>query len=368
MRAAKITEKLALTASVLALSCSSDHRVSPWGGGAAPPLFAYVEAPDLGAQLRAIDRETAELGLTLRLELHGALPHGGGEVVVRAYAGADAVGRPTSAVRVATPRGVVMAVGPLDSADEDRDRATELVPSLLPGVVPAGPGGAGDEGGVFASGSDLNGDGDPDVVLRNEAGALEIWAVRSVGTTRYGVSLEVPPTLALDVDDDGRVDLGGRVAVAEGDAIAPDFLDVATFEEGRYTDRSSAAQAFHAARAAALGRPAPGDAPARGGEPGGAEGGEGTKRGRAPAGAPAEAAKPSAAPTPLDDRTRLRRALERAWHARLAGQPKSSVLSELDQEPVPAPLRAAFALHRERIARAGPAERPAPSGRAPAGR
>ena len=48
-------------------------------------------------------------------------------MVVRGYEGLDAVGRRTTAVRAATPRGVVMALGPLDARDAARTTATELV-------------------------------------------------------------------------------------------------------------------------------------------------------------------------------------------------------------------------------------------------
>jgi hypothetical protein len=355
MRGAKVTEKLALATSVLALSslsCASDHRVSPWGGGGPPPLLAFVTPPDLEAELRAVDRDAAALGLRLEVELRGALRRGGGAVVVRGYAGTDAVGRRTTAVRVATPRGVVMAVGPLAAGDLDRSRATELVPSLIPGAeVRASPGGDPAGGLAFASGTDLNGDGDPDVALRSESGALEIWAIRQAGSAPYPVELEAPPTLALDVDADGRIDLAGRASPrgAHAAAIAPDFIDVATFEGDRYTDRSAAARAFHAERAAAAAEPAKRAGPGGKTEPGGAA---------AAAGAP-------------DDAARLRRALERAWHARLAGEPRAAVLAALDREPAPAELRAELAIHRQRVAAAGGATAPTPTGSAsgtPAGR
>lgn len=331
MRGAKVTEKLALATpgfavaalaalAVLAcgsLSCASNHRVSPWGGGELPPLSAFAPRPDLDAQLEAMDREAAAHGLRLEVELRGALPRGAGEVVVRGYEGVDAVGRRVTAVRVATARGVVMAVGPLAAGDQDRRRATELVPALVAGGEPGG--------GAFASGTDLNGDGAPDVAVRNEAGVLEIWAVRPAGAAPYAVELEAPPTEALDVDGDGWVDLAGRAAVPEGDPIAPVLRDVATFEGDRYTDRSAAARAFHAA-----------------------------------------AKSPPAAPP--DDATRLRRAIERAWHARLAGEPRAAVLAALDREAVPLALRVAFAAHRQRVAAAGAATAPRTASGTPGGR
>ncbi|WP_437478451.1 VCBS repeat-containing protein [Sorangium sp. So ce1014] len=325
-----VTEKLSLTMCVLLISCASDHQVSPWGAARRPPLGAYVTPPDLEAQLRAIDVETAELGLKLEVELRGALPRRGGEVVLRGYRGTDALGRRTSAVRVATPRGVVMAAGPLDSGRVDRSQATQLMPSLLPGSQPD----ATEQLGAFRSGTDLNRDGAPDVVLRNEAGELEIWGVHPLGATRYAVELAMPPRFALDVDHDGTLELAGRIRVAEEDPIAPDLLDVAGFEGDRYTHRGSAAQAFHETRARGPGAEAAG--PSKRQEP------------------------------PKDDAARLRGALEQAWHALLAGRPAAETLAALDREPVPPALRGAFAAHRARVASAAPAApRGAPAGEEP---
>ncbi|WP_437619315.1 FG-GAP repeat domain-containing protein [Sorangium sp. So ce1151] len=321
-----VTEKLTLTMGVLLLSCvscttscTSDHQVSPWGAARRPPLAAYIAPPDLDAQLRAIDVEAdeLELELELQLELRGALPRGQGEVVLRGYAGTDALGRRTSAVRVATPRGVVMAAGPLDSGRVDRRQATQLVPSLLPGEEPD----ATEQLGVFRSGTDLNGDGAPDVVLRNEAGELEVWAVHPFGAARYAVELAMPPRFALDVDQDGTLELAGRTRRREGDPIAPELLDVAGFEGDRYTHRGSAARAFHAARGVEPTRP--------GGD------GAGQVKRQEP---------------PQDDAARLRRALEQAWHALLAGRPAKETLAALDREPVPPALQPAFSVHRALVA------------------
>ncbi|WP_437670909.1 FG-GAP repeat domain-containing protein [Sorangium sp. So ce131] len=330
MRTGTVTEKLALTVGVLVLSCASDHQVSPWGAARRPPLSVYVAPPDLDAHLGAIDVEAAELGLSLEVELRGALPRGGGEVVVRRYRGTDALGRRTSAVRVATPRGVVMAAGPLESGRVDRSQATELVPSLLPGPDAD----AAQQLGLFRSGTDLNRDGAPDVVLRNEAGELEVWAVQPLGAARYTVELAVPPRFALDVDRDGSLELAGQVPVDEGDPIRPDLVDVAGFEGGRYTHRSGAARAFHEARA-------------------GGPGAGGAGQGKRPE-------------PPMDDAVRLRRALEQAWHALLAGRPAKETLAALDREAVPAALREVFSVHRARVADVAQASaRGAPAEEAP---
>ncbi|WP_441292273.1 FG-GAP repeat domain-containing protein [Sorangium sp. KYC3313] len=296
-----------------ASSCASDHQVSPWGAAGRPTLGAFVAPPDLDARLHAIDVEAAELGLKLEVELRGALRRGG-EVVVRGYSGTDALGRRTSAVRVATPHGVVIAAGPLDSGRADRRQATQLIPSLLPGHEPE----ATEQLGVFRSGTDLNRDGAPDVVLRNEEGELEIWAVQPLGAARYAVELAAPPRFTLDVDQDGILELAGRIPLDEGDPIAPDLLDVAGFEGDRYTHRGSVARAFHVKRAEG---------------PGAEKAGHGERQG-----------------PPEDDAARLRGALERAWHAVLAGRPAAETLATLDREPVTPALRGAFSAHRARVA------------------
>lgn len=173
MRGAKVPEKLAVSACLLALSCSGNHSVSPWGGGEPPPPSALVQRADLAAQLQVIDAETSALGLSLAVELRGRLPRGEGEVVARGYRGVDRLGRPTSATRVATARAVVLSVGPLSIRDLDRTRATELLPGPPGGEPPP------EDGGVRRGPlGDLNGDADPDVVLRSEAGALEVWTLR----------------------------------------------------------------------------------------------------------------------------------------------------------------------------------------------
>jgi hypothetical protein len=315
----KVAE-FALAAALVTSAASgcSDHHVSAWGTAEHPSLAPYIDKPDLARHLATIEHETTELGLSLASELEARIP-GEGRAIVRAYEGVDVGGRRVSAVRAATARGVIMAVGPLDAGDLGRTAATELVPSLAPG----------DDGekGAWQSGTDLNGDGRPDVVLRNEAGALEIWGLGATSAGRYDVWLEAPPTRGLDVDGDGRVELAGTIAVLDHDAIAPELEDVAFFDGARYSDRTEAARALHeehvraieAERVARRARPRP-DADADAGAP--------------------------AAPPPLTDELRLRRALELAWHAILAGRDRGKVLGALDLEPVPARLRASFDRHR----------------------
>lgn len=295
MRRATLPEKLSLAAILLA-SCASDHHVSPWGARSKPSLAAFIPRPDLDGRLAAVDAETAALGLSRSAELRAELPRKGGTAVIRGYQGLDAAGRAVHAVRVATPHGVVMAVGPLDAGDIDRRTATKLVAALV-----------GDEqSGAFQSGTDLNRDGLLDVVLRNEAGALSVWHVDRLGSGAYEIDMAAPPTRAADIDGDGYADLEGELPIAANDPIAPRLSDVATFEDGRYSNRSPAARAWHA-RAAAI-------------------------------------------PVPKSpDRARLRGAVEHAWHAILAGQTVEGPLRELHQEQVPGPLRAAFDRHSRAV-------------------
>ncbi|MCK6593030.1 MAG: VCBS repeat-containing protein, partial [Polyangiaceae bacterium] len=120
MRARTVAEKSAWAATVLVfagLSGCGEPDPPRFGSALFPPLSAYLGQPDLEAQLRAVESETGALGLTLVKELRGELARAAGPMVVRAYTGRDALGRETHAVRVATSRGVVMALGPLAASD-----------------------------------------------------------------------------------------------------------------------------------------------------------------------------------------------------------------------------------------------------------
>jgi hypothetical protein len=305
MGRATVAEKLALLCSVVATAgCVSDHRVSPWGGGRPPPISAFAAPSDLEAQLDTIDAETRALGLRQTLELRGELPRGGGPVVARGYEKTDAAGRKTHAVRAATAHGVVLALGPFEQPDVD-NRPAELVAALAPDAVSA------DD--VTRQLTDLNGDGLLDAVLRNRRGAIEIHRIGPLGSSPHAVRMAVVPSELADADGDGRLDLIGRAEVPEDDPIAPALVDMATFEDGQYTNASAGARAFHdrlASPPAARSRPLP---------------------------------------APIDDATRLRGAIERAWHALLAGNARARVLEALGAEPVPQPLRASFDRHRARI-------------------
>jgi hypothetical protein len=277
-----------------------------------------METPDLDARLVLVDTETAALRLQLTSEIPVKLPRGGGPARIRGYAGTDSIGRPIHAIRVASARAVVMAVGPLDAHDTARDTATELVPALL--VEAGGRGGA-----AFQSGTDLTGDGGVSVVARSETGRLAIWRVTPLGAAPYPITIQAPPTRGLDVDGDGRVDLAGELPVDRGDAIAPRLDDVAMFNGVGFSNRTEAARAFHARLAEPKARPNVDAQPPK---------------------VDAQPPKVDAQPPKVDaqpsDEHRLRLALERAWHAVLAGKSKDDALKELAREAVPARLRASF--------------------------
>lgn len=281
---------LASAVPLLIAGCGSNHHVSPWGAAGRPSLGAFTVRADLDDQLALVDAETAPQNLRLATELSAELPHGEGPVRIRGYEGKDAVGRPTHAVRVATKHGVAMAVGPLDPHDPDREQATELVPALVPGEIGA------PSTGAYRSGTDLNGDGLLDVALRSERGAIEIWRITPLGASRYDVAIEAPPTRAEDIDGDGSVDLLGDAPIDAADPIAPRFIDVATFDKDRYSDRTEGALAFHARLA-----------------------------------------------EERRDAKDLRGALERAWHGVLSGEvTKEAARKDLDRQSVPPKLRPSF--------------------------
>ncbi len=256
-----------------------------------------MESPDLDARLALIDTETEAHGLHLTREIPITLAHGGGPARIRGYEGTDTLGRPVHAIRVATARAVVMALGPLDSRDTGRDTATEFVPALL--VEDGGRGGS-----AFQSGTDLAGDGAISVVARSETGQLAIWRVTPLGASPYRIAMQGAATRGLDVDGDGRVDLAGDLVTGRGDTISPKLTDVATFDGVGFSNRTEGARAFHATLA--------------------------------------EPAAPSKSDALPSDELRLRRAVERAWHTVLAGKSKEEALKELQREAAPAKLRSAF--------------------------
>lgn len=306
-----------------------------WGCGASekrenramlPPLSMYFGAgrASVDTQLALIDEEISGTGLKLSVELWGKLGPGAPDksLVLRGYEGMDALRRKVTAVRVATPYGVVMALGPLEAIEEKRE-ATELVPALVIG-----------EGGetAYSSGSDLNGDGTPDVVLRSTGGVMQIWGILSHGAKRYEILMEASPTRALDADGDGIVDFGGDFVYSQlhssrgNDVLEPRWEDVAVWDKdrGHYWNGAEGARAWHRARLQALG----------------------------------EEERLKKAGIDYGDAMRLRYALQKAWHRRFLGETEAkAALKELDQEKVPDTLKEVFGDYRRRLERI--LERPA---------
>lgn len=216
-----------LLAALLLGACASNHHVSPF-----PDLTTLGELlppPDLSAQVKRLDDEARLEGYELATELGGKL-RDGGEIVVRGYDLLDPLGRTVHATRVATPSGIVLALGPPDPK-ELAPRACRLVPSLV-------------EGG-WRSGTDLNGDGAPDVVVADGRGLLGIWRIEGLGATPIPIELTWPATYALDANGDGFPDFAATLPT--DDVIAPALVDVAIFDGARYTNGSADAKRWHGA-------------------------------------------------------------------------------------------------------------------------
>jgi hypothetical protein len=161
---------------------------------------------------------------------------------------------------------------------------------------------------AWSSGSDLNGDGSPDALVRNEAGALAVWHLGELGSGVYGVAMAAAPTSGVAIDGDPHLALWGAASIAAGDPIAPKLVDVATFADGAYANSTPAARAWHARAGAAIPKAVAGDA------------------------------------------ARLRAVIERAWHGLLEGKPRDPILTDLAKESVPRSLAASFQAHERRLA------------------
>lgn len=282
-----------------------------------PRLAPYFQPgpPDLRPQVAAIDAEIAGSGLKLSQELWGKLGpmYPEKSLLIRGYVGKDAAHHQKTAVRVATPYAVVMALGP-HLAGELSQEATELVPALMFGV---------EAQWAFASGTDLNGDDLPDVILRSAAGELEIWGISSHSAMRYPIQMEARAVRGLDADGDGKVDLGGDAGdiTDKNDESTPYWEDVAVWdlEKRMYWNRADGARAWHRWQYEKF----------RDQE---------EKQGKG-----------------MADATRLRYALEKAWHRMLGGEDVKAVLKGLDPErlQVPAALRDTFEDRRRHLEHLG---------------
>lgn len=283
----------------LALGCGSNHRVSEWGDSGSPKLSMYVSEPDLQGHLDDMGGAPDLQGFEVDAELHGDAA--GTHYVARSFKGPRELGRDQRAIRVASPSGVILALGPIDPRSTVRTEPDDLVRVID----------ANDDGeGEFRSMTDLTGDGTLDLVVRTESGEIAIYSLGPRGATRVEVAMAAPPTEGIDVDADGKVDLRGSVPFADGDPIEPAFTDVATFDGRMFSDRTDAAKKFHEEQADALAV----DAPAMAGTV-----------------------------------VVLRRSLERAWHTILKGGDPKEALEALDKARPDASLRPWFTRHRDRI-------------------
>jgi len=223
--------KLAECALVFAFSvagCGGEPRVSPW-----PALRLYAEQPDLDARLAAIDHETAGAKLTLE---HEARTKGetGDAYVVRSYRGVDLMGHTTWACRAASPYGVVLAVGPGD-------------PSIASEVVFAADAGS---GRIFASPGQLIAGGEPEVLLRDRAGALSVWTLGLRGASPVSIDL-VPPPIGVRVLDTGEIVLVSEMTVPSLSEPPLMVAAAAGFSDGRFKKDAGTARRFHAEMEAA---------------------------------------------------------------------------------------------------------------------
>lgn len=299
---AALARSASLALPLAALGCGGPE-VSPWGTLGRPTLSLYAERPDLEGWLARVDEETQESGLVLGEELRAKDPASGAELVVRAYLGADPVGRSLHATRVASPFGVVLAVGPLEPRD-GRDRAVELVWSMELGA-----------GQVWRSPSDLDGDRSLELLLRAPSGALELWSLGARGATPLSHDLPCTPDRLLPLEP--GVGLGCARAPL-GRSTKPELVEIATPRAGRLSRSASEARAWHA-------------------------------RERDQRRSSAEGA---------DERARLTRAIERCFHALAAGDGRAEALAELSGVDVGAALRGERDAYAVRLGRWFPAAEP----------
>jgi hypothetical protein len=292
---------IAMCCSVVA--CGAGPEVSPWGSLGRPNLSLYAERPDLEGWLARIDEETARSGLSLAEELRAKDPASGSELVMRSYVGTDPVGRTLHATRVASPFGVVLAVGPLEPRD-GRDRAVELVPWLDLGA-----------GQVWRSPTDIDGDESFELLLQAPSGALELWSLGARGAAPLAHDLPCTPDRVIPLEP--GVGLGcARPGLSR--STKPELVEIATPRAGRLSRSAPEARAWHARRR--------------------------DQRRSASSGA--------------DVSTALTRAIERCFHALAAGDEPATALRELSQLDVEPTLRNERDAYVERLERWFPSAEP----------
>lgn len=216
-------------------SCGDRAPVSPWGERGLPPLGAFVEAPDLGRWVAAIEAEARAGGLHVERSLR-VRDQGNVEYEVQALSGTDGLGRPTTATRVASPFGVILALGPARAGDRDTP-PSELLETL---PLPAGQ--------SLALPRDLTGDGTLELVLRGPNGSISIVALSPHG------SQELPSDLAFEPIQAVPAGKGFALSRAQTSKtpLPLRFREIASFERGRFRSDSAFARAWHAEQRDAL--------------------------------------------------------------------------------------------------------------------
>lgn len=210
--------------------CASDHRVSPWIEGV---QWSDLTAPStLEESVERVRSEALAASMSVRVERKAEF-RGGEPFIIFGLDATDSLGRETHAVRVATRRGIVLAVGPREAAENGGTARTRLVESIL-------------AGGAWSSGTDLNADGLPDVVIGGADGTFEVWGVYEQGASPYPMQGAVAPTTAMDVNEDGLPDPSGELRITGPDPIEPHAVEVMTFEAGTYRVSTADVKQWHA--------------------------------------------------------------------------------------------------------------------------
>lgn len=234
-RVASLVASVSLSVSLfsvvsLALSSCSNHRVSPFPQVDPAQLLRPDDDLD-GALVRARAQATSD-ALKEDLRVDGVL-RDGRPFVALGFSGIDAIGRPLFAVRVVTPSGIVLALGPDRALPRDPTVPSRLLPAWL---------------GAYPSGQDLTGDSMPDVIVAADDGTLAVYRIDRLGSLRYPVLSDVSPSRIVDINTDGWLDLQGAVPVPAGDPIAPELVEVAVCTGGGFSARHPATIAWHRER------------------------------------------------------------------------------------------------------------------------
>jgi hypothetical protein len=215
------------------LGCSSNHHVSPW-----PRVESFqplMTPSSLEEQLERVASEMQSEGLTLVHEVCGRFDDVEG-FCIRGYEGHDDLGHERNALRVATRYGVVMALGPPSAEEAARGEGISWVVRLAD---------------RWDSGTDINDDGMPDVVVVRASKGLEIWGLHYRGASPYPMDGVVPMTEAMDIDGDGRPELMAAVPT-RAEPVKPQLVEILEFKSGRYRPDTPLVRRYHAVKGEAM--------------------------------------------------------------------------------------------------------------------